>query len=212
MIKSKKPLSPEKTFGTNGVSYSFPAGEGGPINIAVNFARVPAPASYYYADAVFVKNDDGLMMSNLGFCRKTMSGDSIADRIDVVMPSAALRQFSLNAREVDAAVDQVLAQLGATRTVKPVFPADSGATTLFANMIFIVAGQGESSLDFYHLPPRDVHLAKTEKIDMQIVPIVRVILSSVLTKYFLELVKQLATGTSASDLLSGGKVHATASR
>jgi len=65
-------------------------------------------------------------------------------------------------------------------------PDSQATTTLFANTIFAAVGEGESTLDFYHLPPREVHLAKTQKRDMQIQPTVRVIMSSVVTKHFFD--------------------------
>jgi hypothetical protein len=79
-------------------------------------------------------------------------------------------------------------------------------------MIFITAGQGESSLDFYHLSPRDVHLAKTKKMDMQMSPIVRVILSSVLTKYFFGLIERGSGIGQSSESFTEGRERATGRR
>ncbi len=84
--------------------------------------------------------------------------------------------------------------------------------TLFANLIFMAVGQGESSLDFYHLSPREVHLAKTKKTDMQLAPIGRVILSSVLTKYFFELIRPLAQVAQSLEASTQGRGRATVSR
>jgi len=212
-LKKQKSAREETVYGKGGVFYKFPKGETGPVQIKVDFGLVPPPQSYYYADAIDLKVDEDLFMGVLSFGRREVGTNRFADRIDIIMPPAALfRQFWLSSRDVEGTIDQVIAKLGATPKVAPASAGSSLAVTLFANMIFIAVGEGESSLDFYHLSPRDVHLAKTRKIDMQIQPTVRVILSSILTKYFFELLKPHVQEAQASQSTEGRRERATASR
>jgi hypothetical protein len=209
---TKSTKSPKvEVFGKNGVFYTFPQGDGGPININVDFSLAPPPPSYYYADSIRLKTDEDLQMVNLSFGRRKPDANEFEDNIDIVMPMASLCRFWTYSRDVEAAVDLVLAQVNWKSRVQPISAGYATAATLFANMIFMAIGEGESSLDFYHLPPREVHLAKTQKMDMQLVPIVRVILSSIVTKYFFSLVETVARG-GQSQLFAQGRERATASR
>jgi hypothetical protein len=186
IIKTKTPKA-KQVFGSNGVFYRFLEQEGGPVEIRIDFGLVPAPAFYYYADSLLLKLDDELRMAQLSFGRRDENTNNFADRIDVVMPMKSLfAQFWTSARDVENTVDKILQVTGAVPKYQPVSLPDSQAPTLFANTIFAAVGEGESTLDFYHLPPREVHLAKTQKRDMQIQPTVRVIMSSVLTKHFFD--------------------------
>jgi hypothetical protein len=180
-------LSPEKVFGGNGVIYRFPQGEGGPIEIKVDFALVSAPTNYYYADSLHLASDESLRMAVLSFGRRNETINEFADRIDVVMPKKSLfDQFWKSSMGIQDTLDKFLEATGAAPKLRPISLPKSQATTFFANAIFAALGEGESTLDFYHMPPRAVHLAKTQKADIQLLPIVRVIISSVLTKLFFE--------------------------
>lgn len=214
-MASKKQKSPNDgtVYGKNGVFYKFPQGETGPVQINVDFALVPPPQSYYYADAIDLRVDNDLFMAILSFGRREIGTDRFADRIDIVMPAASLfRRFWLSSRDVEGVVDQVMKVLGESSEVAPASAGTSLAMTFFANMIFIAAGDGESLLDFYYLSPRDVHLAKTRKLDIQVIPSMRVILSTVMTKYFFELLKPHVQETQASQLTEERRGRATASR
>jgi hypothetical protein len=127
-------------------------------------------------------------MSLLSFGRRDANTNKFSDRIDVAMPTRSLLvQFWASSREVENTVDKILAANGAAvpRT-KSISSSEAQAPTVFANTIFAAVGEDESTLDFYHLSPREVHLAKTQRKDMQILPIIRVIVSTVLTKYFFD--------------------------
>jgi len=207
IIKAKTP-KPSKVFGSNGVFFRFLDRDGGPVEIRIDFGLVPAPAFYYYADSLLLKLESDLRMAVLSFGRRDVKTNKFADRIDVVMPTKSLfSQFWASSRDVEGTVDKIL---GASGGLLPKLTAvslpESQAATLFANTIFAAVGEGESTLDFYHLSPREVHLAKTQKKDMQIQPTVRVIMSSVLTKYFFDTLRPHAEqGQSVSPLMEGSR-------
>lgn len=206
-----KKIKREKTvtYGRSGVNYSFPQGEDGPINVAVDFSLVAPPTSYYYADSIAVRPNDELLMVNLSFGRRKRDSNEFADQVDIVMPAQALAGFLASSREVEKTLDQALAQLNLAPRQKPIAPSDFVATTLFANLIFISMNPVETSLDFYHLSTRDVHLAKTKKMDMQLSPVVRVIMASVLGKCFFDLVRPFGSEALQE---TEGRERATASR
>jgi hypothetical protein len=187
---TKRPKGPKatKVFGSNGVFYRFLAGEEGPIEIKIDFGSVPTPASYYYADSLLLNLDQDLRMSLLSFGRRDANTNKFADRIDVAIPTKSLfGPFWASSRAVESTVDKVLEASGVSvPKPKPVSPPESLAPTVFANTIFAAVGETESTLDFYHLAPREIHLAKTQKKDIQLQPIIRVIVSTVLTKIFFD--------------------------
>jgi hypothetical protein len=198
---------PGKVFGHNGVIYRFPKGEGGPIEIKIDFGLVPAPINYYYADSLHLALDKNLRMAVLSFGRRNATTNKFADRIDVVMPEKSLLdQFWKSSLEIQRTLEKIFAVTGAPPKLQPVYIPESEATTFFANAIFAALGEGESTLDFYHMPPRAVHLAKTQKADIQLLPIVRVIISSVLTKYFFETLRPEAEAKATfQSVLEGNK-------
>lgn len=205
--KSAKPSKKTQVFGANGISYTFPQGNGGPIQIKIDFAQVPEPASFYYADSLLLTDDPDLHMVVLSFGRRDPSSNELGDRIDVVMPARALAPFLASTPEVEKTVGLVVASFGKAGQVRPIsLPKTfAAAPTLFANAIFIAVGEGESSLDFYHLSPRQTHFAKTQKMPMQIQPAVRVILSSVLTKYFFDILKPFTESENPQSMIEGAK-------
>ena len=211
--KSAKAPKAEKVFGANGVSYTFPQGEGGPIQIRIDFAQVPEPAGYYYADAFLLNSDTSLQMSVLTFGRRDAASNEFGDRIEVVMPTKSLAPFLSSSQEVEKAVDKIIASLGTTSQPRPITLAKAfvPAPTLYANAIFVAVGDGESVFDFYHLSPRQTHFAKSQKLAMQIQPIVRVVLSSVLTKYFFEVLRPFVQNEGGSQSTVGGTRRAVRS-
>jgi hypothetical protein len=194
ITKRNKAPKPTKVFGSNGVFYRFLAGEEGPIEIKIDFGFVPTPASYYYADSLLLNLDQDLCMSVLSFGRRDASTNKFADRIDVAIPTKSLfGPFWVSSREVEKNVDKVLETSGVSvPKPKPISSPESLAPTVFANTIFAAVGETESTLDFYHLSPREIHLAKTQKKDIQLQPIIRVIVSTVLTKIFFDTLRPYA--------------------
>lgn len=186
-----------KVYGSNGVFYKFPKGEGPgqPIEIRVDFAQVPEPQNYYYADSFFASFDEVQQMATLSFGRRDLAGANFADRIDIVMPTKSiLGAFwqSIKQARVDETVEKILAAAGLVPHVTLLATPSDLAQTFFANTIFVAAGDGESTLDFYHLSPRAIHLAKAQRTDMNLSAAVRVIISSVLTKYFFDTIRSHA--------------------
>ena len=133
-------------------------------------------------------------MSLLSFGRRDTNTNKFADRIEVAIPMKSLfGPFWVSSRDVEKTVDMVLKASGVSAPKpEPVSSPESLAPTVFANTIFAAVGETESTLDFYHLSPREVHLAKTQKKDIQLQPVIRVIVSTVLTKVFFDTLRPYA--------------------
>src|SRR5690348_13945059 len=188
-----------RVFGKNGVFYSFPRGDQEQIQIRVDFSQVPPPPNYYYADSLYIRMDKEQRMAVLSFGQRNEQAGNFFNRIDIVMPTKSLMgPFWVSSRPIEPTLDKLLEASGPGGEIRPISPPDTESVTLFANMIFLAIGDGESTLDFYHLPPREVHLAKTGRKDMELQPTVRVIISSVLTKHFFNTLRPYAEGGSHS--------------
>jgi hypothetical protein len=212
-MKAKNTEKPGKAFGSGGVFYTFPQGEGGQIHITIDFSQVPSPPSYYYADSMHLRLDEEHGMSVLSFGRRIGNTDKFSDRIDVVMPTKSLiGPFWKSTRPVEPTLDKLLEASKLTGETRPMSPPEGLAATLFANTIFAAVGEGESTLDFYHLSPREVHLAKSQKANMQLEPTIRVIMSTVLTKHFFNMLRPYAEGRSDSAPVLERSQHALRSR
>jgi hypothetical protein len=188
--QATKKVKPDQLFGSKGVFYKLPQGAEGPMEIRFDFSQISPPDKYYYADCLHLRVDEEMRMAILAFGHRNENTDKFSDRIDVVMPTNSLfGVFCASATPVEEAVDKILQASGTSVDLRPLIPTETEAPTLFANIIFAAAGDGESSLDFYHLSPREVHLAKTQRTDMEIEATVRVIMSTVLTKYFFNVLR-----------------------
>jgi hypothetical protein len=182
--------------------------------MSVDFGLVPAPGFYYYANALRLTLDDQQRMAILSFGRRDEVAARLVDRIDVVMPMTALfGTFWSSSLPIQEVLDKYLQ----TAQIEAVAFPELGAQpetrqTFFGNVIFAAVGEGESSFDFYHLSPREVHLAKTQKKDMRIQPVVRVILSSVLTKHFFETLRPHAEHAHQARIAAERSTHVVSSR
>ncbi len=205
--RRKSSPKPPPTFGSDGVFYSFLSENSDQLQINVDFAQVPPPQSYYYADSLCVSLDEELQMAILSFGRREERTNRFADRIDIAMPKKALLgPFWASTRPIEDAVDKILEASGISANARPIAVPESQAPTLFANMIFLAVGDGESTFDFYHMSPREVHLAKTQKKNILLVPTVRVIMSSVLTKeFFIKLRPHAESATRPQPVADGSK-------
>lgn len=194
-------------LGNGGVFYTFPQGEGGPIEIRIDFGQVPEPTNYYYADSLLLRLDEEQHIAILSFGRRDENTNKFAQRIDVAMPMKSLfGPVWASLEAIESTLDQILEVSGGAAKVRPVTSEESAAATLFANTIFAALGDGESAVDFYHLSPRDVHLAKTQRANMQIHAVVRVMMSSVLTKHLFDTLRPYkGRGAALQPTLEGGK-------
>jgi hypothetical protein len=213
--KTKKNPKPAQVFGKNGVLYTFPRGNQEQIQITIDFSQVPSPPNYFYADSLYIRMDNELHTSVLSFGLRNENTSKFLSRFDVVMPTNSLMgPFWASTRPIEPVLDKVLQMSRLARDARPISPPDPDpqVLTLFANMIFLAIGEGESTLDFYHLPPREVHLAKTQNADIQLKAIVRVILSSTLTKHFFNSLRPYAEGVSDPALAQERNTRAARSR
>ncbi|HXC34214.1 MAG TPA: hypothetical protein VNZ56_17185 [Verrucomicrobiae bacterium] len=208
--RSAKPKL-RRVYGSNGVFYTFPEGEGEgkPIQIKVDFSQVAEPTSYYYADAVYVSMDTDNGMAVISFGRRDTDTGKFVDRIEIIMPVRSLLGAfwaSITQARVEETVDKILAATGAVTKVRPIpAPPSEFAPSFFANTIFLSAGDGESSLDFYHVPPRAIHLAKERRKNIQLVPVIRVLASTVLTKHFFDILRNYLNNAIQPPNQEGGR-------
>ena len=202
----------ERLYGKGGVFYRLPRGEGGPIEIRIDFGLVPPPPNYFYADAVGLQLDKPLLMALLSFGRRKAQSRNLAERIDIAMPVGALGAFWRSTRAVETTVDQVLKQLAAEPPGATMHLESEPLVTLFANAIHIAVSPGETSLDFYCLAPRDVHLARTQRREISLQPITRVLMSSVLAKTFFDILRPHAEDLGTSNVMGRRGDHAAAMR
>jgi hypothetical protein len=217
--KNKSPFPDSvKAHGKGPVRYAFPQGPDGPFSIGIDFSSASVPGSYYYADAFSLRRDREFAMVTLSFGRFDTAGGRLRDRLDLVMPEAALFfQFWNSSRDVEKVLDEQLKTLGIAATTRSISPKSLARTTFFANIIFVSTGGGESCLDFYYLPIRDVHLAKasqsskTKQFEIGLDPIIRILLSPSLLKLLFNVCRPHAITEATKPLALGRTDRANAS-
>jgi len=186
--KVSGPLPSFKTYGKGPVRYGFPQGPQGPLQIGIDFRFAPVPEAYYYADALSLRHDRELAMATLLFGRLDVAAGKVRDRLDIVMPGAALFfQFWNSSRDVERILDEQLKALRLSASARSIDQKSLPRTTLFANTIFVSTGGGESCFDFYYLPIRDIHFAKMDRREIGLESIIRVLSSPVVLKALFDL-------------------------
>jgi hypothetical protein len=177
-----------KTYGKGPVRYALPLGPQGPLQVGIDFRFAPVPGAYYYADALSLRHDRELAMATLLFGHIDAAAGRLRDRLDIIIPEGALFfQFWNSSREVEKTLDEQLKALGLPASTRLITQKSLARTTLFANTIFVATGGGESCLDFYYLPVRDIHIAKTNHGEIGLEPIIRVLCSPALLKLLFDM-------------------------
>jgi hypothetical protein len=188
-------------YGTGAVHYTLPQGFNGPIRLNIDFGLAAPPESYYYASAVSLRRDQRLGMVSVSFWRAGIK-EIPPNTVSIVLPEMVVfGQFWNSSRAVEQALDQQLQALGRTPSMMETDEKFGAGQTLYANSIFVSVGLGESCLDFYYLPPKDLHLARTRGADISLYPVVRVTLSQVVLKRLFDLCRPHAMPVETSQLL-----------
>lgn len=213
MKKKSEPSKSQKLHGQGAVRYSVIPEQDGGLRLNVDFRFARPPETYYYADALSISDDKEMGAAILSFGRSKPEG-GLRDRLDIVMPEVSLFfGFLGSATNVEPVIDKQLQVL----KLRPVNRAVAGVTgtaqsrgTLYANLIFLATGGAESSLDFYYLPMRDIHFAKTfagSEISLQ--PVIRIPTSPVLVKQMFNLCRELARDfqSRADQIWSAGRAN-----
>jgi hypothetical protein len=182
-----------KVVGTGPVRYVMPQMKGGPLQISIDFRFATVPGAYYYADVLSLRHERQLAMVTLLLARFDAQAGRLWDRLDIVMPESALfLQFWNSSREVEKSLDVQMKALNISHALRPVGSKSLPRTTLFANVINVSTGGGESCLDFYYMPVRDIHLARQNRSEIGLEPIIRILSSPVLLKSLFELCRPFA--------------------
>jgi hypothetical protein len=205
MTLAKSQSKDQKVYGVGAVRYTLPHGFAGPIQLNIDFGLAPPPDTYYYASAVSLRDDQALGMVTLSFGRPEVKG-TVGNTVSVVLPEAVVfSQFWNSSRAVEQTLDQ---QLNGRRSSAGEIPeGEAGIVqTLYANSVFVSVGLGESCLDFYYLPPKDLHLARTRGANISLYPVVRIVLSQPTLKRLFEVCRPHAMPTETAEL----KVKASA--
>jgi hypothetical protein len=195
MKKRKERRKGQAQHGQGAVRYSATSDQSGVVQLQlrVDFRFARPPETYYYADALSISVDQEMGVAILAFARTKPEG-GLRDRLDVVMPEVSLfGGFLSSAVPLEPAIDQQLQMLKLHPTARTIGGVIPSRGTLYANLIFVSTGGAESCLDFYYLPVRDVHFAKTNvgsEISLQ--PVVRIPTSPVLLKHMLNLCREFA--------------------
>lgn len=194
MKKRSEPRKGQTQHGQGAVRYSFLSEQsGGALSLQVDFRLARPPETYYYADALSISVDREMGVAILAFGRTKPEG-GLRDRLDVVMPEISLfGVFLSSAIAIEPTIDQQLQMLKLRPVSRMVAGTVQSRGTLYANLIFVSTGGGESCLDFYYLPVRDIHFAKTvvgSEISLQ--PVIRIPTSPALLKQMLSLCREFA--------------------
>jgi hypothetical protein len=209
LAKKKPSVATDKVTGNGSGPVKYAPRADGLLQISVDFALAPSPGTYFYADSVSLKRDTESAMAVVSFGRSDLGANRFTERIEIVVPQVALfSQFWNSARSVEGTLDEVLKLLKLPISSRSIMSKARARATLYANTISVALGNGESCLDFYYMPVRDIHYVRAGHIsEIGLEPIVRILSSPVVLKTLFDLCRPHATAQ--EDLFEGsGRANA----
>ena len=193
MKRKQQKQAVERVIGKGPVRYTQPGGTGSPLAISIDFRYAKPPEAYAYADCVSVKNDPEVGMATILLGHADTQAGKVKDCISIVLPSAALLiQFLSTTTSVEETLRAQLNTMGMSVAKRAVGKEAELRASLFANVLALHTGPGDSSLDFYYLPVRDIHLAKEFQTEIPLEQVIRIVMPLPVLQYFFELCRSLA--------------------
>ena len=161
------------------------------LQLGVDYAKAPVPQFHYDADYCDVR--EGRTGVILIFGKLRPEGSQLRTKIEISMsPKYFVQQLWKGARPICKGLAE---DWGAKRLTDLVSLSDPDRVQcLRANNVFMGRLEDEAVLDFYYISPGDIHLVhKRGKPAIDLEPVVRVGVSSLLLLEFLEKCEPLAT-------------------
>ena len=193
MGKSKRVKKPSKskplTYGKGPIRYSF--SEDGGLVLQLDLEKAPVPENSFFANSISVHADFKLASVTLSFGRLAPESNRGLKQFDIAMPeSTVFGRYLKSIEGMEKTVDKALSIIKRTPIKSIEWSQAEQIETLYANHIYASTAGEESCLDFYYISPRDTHLARTQKANIALTPVIRITLSVVLFKHFCELIRQ----------------------
>jgi hypothetical protein len=166
--------------GSGAVRYRTANSAEGQLFVAfqVDYSAARVPEHFYVADYLEVHNIDPVVLLVFGK-RIAPDVDDLRNKLEVYFPSQHfVTQLWRGSRDFHKALRGWCAefQLNAV-SAPPIKSSTATVKTIHANNALMVLAGGESLIDFFYLSPKDVSLKAPKGEDIQLMPLVRVLLA-----------------------------------
>jgi hypothetical protein len=166
--------------GTGAVRYHVASAPGGQLLVGfqVDYSAAPVPEHFYVADYVEVHDLDPEVLFIFG--KRVAPGvDELRNKLEVYFPSPHfVTQLWRSSRDFHKALREWTEQFHLPSvSMNRIPPAASTAKTIHANNALMILAGGESLVEFFYLSPRDVSLKAPKGGEIELMPLVRVILA-----------------------------------
>ncbi|MHB8526658.1 MAG: hypothetical protein ACYDD2_10945 [Candidatus Acidiferrales bacterium] len=190
-----KLAKPDNLRGSGPVHYRVDGPSDAPLAIAISidYSDAPIPDHYYLADYFEVVDQDPQMLFLFGK-RDYPKRSELRNKIEVYFPSPFfIKQLWRGSREFHANLRKSI-ELTGYKSDQPqgISSATEKVQTLQANNVLIVQSGTECLMDFYYLSPRDLYVKVRKKQDLDLQPLVRVIMTHTLLLGFLDACEPIA--------------------
>jgi len=154
------------------------------MEVGIEYSKAQVPERSYYAD--YCEIERGRTGLSFFFGKLVPGTSKLRTKIEIAFPDEmVLKQLWYSSRNFHDTVRKT-AELFNLEPVEQVEDTDK-VQTFRANNVLMAAWGEEAVMDFYYLCPRDVHQApKVARTEVDLEPIVRVVLSTALIFEFLE--------------------------
>jgi len=209
--KSKRLKKPSKskplTYGKGPVRYSLH--EGTALVLQLNIEKAQVPENSFFANTISVHADPKLASVTLSFGQLAPESNRCLKQFDIAMPeSPVFDRYLKSIAGMEKTVDKALSIIKRTPIKSIAWSQAEQIETLYSNHIYASTSGEESCLDFYYISPLDIHLARTQKANIALTPVIRIILSVVLFKHFCDLIRQSKSSKGNSPKVESEVEHA----
>lgn len=157
------------------VSYRMLGATG--IELGVDFAKAPVPEHFYFADYLSVDEDSSQVLFTFGKLDKPQN-DLLRSKVEVYFnPVMFVKQFWQSSREMHKLAEKVVDTRNLERVpVTALLPA-AKVQTFQANQVLLLMSEGECIADFFYLSPKDMFYKPQKGEKLELMALVRIILS-----------------------------------
>ena len=148
------------------------------VGFQVDYSAAPVPDHFYVADYFEVHNLDPEVLFIFGK-RVDPGAEELRNKLEIYFPSQHfVTQLWRSSRDFHKALRDWTEQFHLDTNEMPSIKTPGAiAKTLHANNVLMVLAGGECLIDFFYLSPRDVSLKAPRGEEIDLMPLVRVILA-----------------------------------
>ncbi len=180
----------EEFTGTGPVRYRLEGPADGPTGatISIDYTEAPVPEHFYVADYFRVINLEPQVLFVFGKWEDPEKCQKLRNKLEIYFPAVFfVKQLWKSSREFHQTLRSFVEQYGyAAGAPGALTEGADKVQTIHSNNVLMVLSSGEAMMDFFYLSPREMYFKPRKKRNIELEPLVRVIIAPTLLLGFLD--------------------------